>query len=118
MPVAPALVAPRDDVPCRVEVGLEVDRHRRAERRPCHLVGPRPLHTHRTALRREREARGIERDVVGAVVAIASGALHVRDDDLLPRHVEGEREIAAQVVDALAVGPDAKRVAVELRESA
>jgi hypothetical protein len=36
--VAPDRMAPADDLVVRVEVGLDLDRHRRAERRVRHLI--------------------------------------------------------------------------------
>jgi hypothetical protein len=51
-------------------------------------------------------------------VAVAAGALDVRDDDPLGGEPEREREIGAQIVDALAVAPDLQSVALPLRERA
>ena len=66
---------------------------------------------------------GIERDVVGAVVAVATGALDVVNHDrLFGRRVrfagEREHEVVAQVVDALAVRPHLERAAVPARQRA
>ena len=47
MAVAPDRVPPIDDLAVRIEPRLDLDRHRRAERRVRHLVRARPLHAHR-----------------------------------------------------------------------
>ena len=79
---------------------------RSADRRPGELVLARPLHPHRASAGRARQQHGVERHVVGAVVAVAAGALDVLHDDVLGRQRAGEREVGAQIVDALAVRPD------------
>ena len=71
----------------------------------------RPLHPHRPAAGRLGQQHGIERDVVGGVVAVAAGALHMLDGDVLERQFENQRQIGAQKIDALAVGPDVDAVA-------
>ena len=58
-----------------------------------------------------REQGRVERGVVGAVVAVASGALGVGHDDVLLAHAEHLGEVLAQPEDALAVRPDLKVVA-------
>ena len=45
--VAPNFPTPVDDLTLLVEVGLDLDRHRGAHRRPGELVLARPLHAHR-----------------------------------------------------------------------
>ena len=64
------------------------------------------------------EQHGIERDIVGGVVPIATRALHMLDRDVLDRQFENQREVGAQEIDALAVGPDMNAVAVPLRHGA
>ena len=118
MAVAPDRVAPADDLAGAVEIGLDLDRHRGAEGRAGKLVGARPLHAHRPALRRAGEEHGVERDVVGAVVAVAAGALDMLDDDPLRRQRQHEREIGAQIVHALRMRPDMHLVAAPLRDGA
>ena len=71
--------------PPRVEVGLDIDCHGRAHRRPGKLVLARPLHAHRAPAGGARQQHRIEGHVVGAVVAVAAGALDVLDDDVLLR---------------------------------
>jgi hypothetical protein len=92
-------------LPALVEVGLEFDHHRRAKRGARQLVGTAPQHAHRPARHAAREPRGIERHVVGAVVTVAARALHVLHAHRLGLAREREREVAAQVEDALAVCP-------------
>ena len=116
--VAPDAVAPVDDLALRIEIGLDLDRHRRAERRMRHLVFARPLHADRPAAGGFRQQHGVERDIVGGVVAVAAGAFHMLDRDVLDRQFEHQREIGAQQIDALAVGPDVDAVAGPLRHRA
>ena len=51
--------------------------HGRAVRLPHELVVAHPLQPHRPAVGRARQQRRVERDVVGAVVAVAAGAFRV-----------------------------------------
>ena len=67
---------------------------------------------------RAGEERRIERDVVGAVVAVAAGALDVLDDDALRRQAKHEGEVGPQIVDALAVRPDMHAAVAPLRDGA
>ena len=76
--------------PPRVEVGLDLDGHGGAHRRPGELVLARPLHAHGTPAGRARQQHRVERHVVGAVVAVAAGALDVLHDDALRRQRTGE----------------------------
>ena len=116
--VAPDAVAPVDDLALRIEIGLDLDRHRRAERRMGHLVFARPLHADRPAAGRLRQQNGVERDIVGGVMAVAAGALHMLDRDVLDRQFEHEREIGAEQIDPLAVGPDVDAISGPLRHGA
>ena len=43
---------------------------------------------------------------------VAAGAFHVLDGDVLDGQFENQRQIGAQQIDALAVGPDMNAVAV------
>ena len=56
MTVAPDGVTPIDDLVLRIEIGLDLDRHRRPERRMRHLVFARPLHPDRPAAGRSSPA--------------------------------------------------------------
>ena len=94
----------------RIEIGLDLDRHRRSERRMRHLVFARPLHPDRPAAGRLRQQHGVERDVVGGIVPIAAGAFHMLDRDVLDRQFQNQREIGAEKIDPLAVGPDVDAV--------
>ena len=85
MAVAPDRMPPRDDVARVVEIGFDVDHHRGSKRGPRELIRARPLHAHRAAIDSEREPSCVERDVVGPVVTVAAGALHMLDDDLILR---------------------------------
>ena len=64
------------------------------------------------------EQRRVERDVVGAVVAVAARAVAVDDDDVLVLHAEDARDLAAQRERALAVRPHGELAAVERRDGA
>ena len=70
--VAPDAVAPVDDFALRIEIGLDLDRHRGTERRMRHLVCARPLHADRPAAGRFRQQHRIERDIVGGDCARSS----------------------------------------------
>ena len=70
---------------------------RGAERRPGHLVLARPLQAHRPALGRARQQHGVEPHIVGAVLAVAAGALHVLDDDVIGRQLKSERQSARRL---------------------
>ena len=93
MTIAPDRVAPIDDLTVRIEIGLDLDRHRRAKRRVGHLIRPRPLYAHRPPGCRLCQQHGIERDVVGGVVSVAAGALYVLDRDVLGGNFQNQREI-------------------------
>ena len=68
---------PIDDFALGIERGLDLDRHRRAERCVRHLVLAGPHHPHRPAAGGLREQHGVERHVIGGVVPVAAGAFHV-----------------------------------------
>ena len=105
-------------------------RRRRRGRLRSRWPSPRPWAPRRVRLRattaRARDAPGrarqqhrVERHVVGAVVAIAAGAFDVVHDDVLYRHLQGQRHVGAQIVDALAVRPDPHAIAAgPLRDGA
>src|SRR5207237_1840935 len=83
MAIAPDRMPPRDDVARVVEIGFDVDYHRGSKRGPCELIRARPLHADRSPIGSEREPCRVERDVIGSVVTVAAGALHMLDDDLI-----------------------------------
>ncbi len=118
MPVAPYIAAPGHHFAVGIEVRLEVDAHRRAERRPRELVFPRPHHFHGTAGRRAREQRRVERNVVGAIVAITSRALGVLDHDPVGGELEREGQVRALVERPLGVRPDVEGSVLPLRHRA
>ncbi len=105
-----------------VEVGLQLHHHRRAERRARQFVGATPQHSHWPARHALREPCGIEGHVVSAVVAVAAGTLHVLHAHRLGIEAKCERQVAAQIEDALAVGPHVQanrgRAVVPARERA
>ena len=106
-PLPQNVVAPGDDLAALVEIRLDLDELRRAHGRPGQLVLARPLQAHRTARGRAREQGSLQGHVVGAVLAVAAGALGVLHHDAFGRQREHERQVGAQVVYALAVRPDA-----------
>ncbi len=118
VPVAPDVAAPVEDFATRIERRLEVDAHRRSERRPRELILARPGDLHGLSFRAAREHRRVEGRIVLRVVAVASGALDVLDDDALGRDAEREREIGALVEDALRVRPDVQALALPARDGA
>jgi hypothetical protein len=118
MAIAPDAVPPVDDLAVPIQIGFDLDRHRRTERGMGHLVRARPLHAHRTAAGRLRQQHGVERDIVGAVMAVAAGALDMFDHDILDRDFEHQREIGPQQIDTLTVGPDMDAIFLPLRHGA
>jgi hypothetical protein len=81
--VAEQLVLPGADAAVAVDAGVEADRHGRAERLPCVLVGAIPDQRDRRTGPRHGDDGGVERGVVGAVVPVATRALDVLHDDVL-----------------------------------
>ena len=71
-------------LPSASSAALGSHRHRRAVGLPGELVVAHPLHAHRAARHGARQQRGVERDVVGAVVAVAARALDVDAADRAP----------------------------------
>ena len=118
MAVAPDAVTPRDNVVLSIKIGLDLDRHCRAERRMRHFICARPLNANWPAARRARQQNGIERNIIGCVMAVATGAFHVLDRNILDRQSQHQREISAQEIDALTVRPDVHTLAVPLRHGA
>jgi hypothetical protein len=80
----------------RIEIGLDLDRHRSPKGRIRHLAFARPLHPHRPAIGCFGEQHGIERDIVGGVMPVAAGALHMLDRDVFDRQFQNQRQIGAQ----------------------
>ena len=96
MTIAPDRVSPVDDFTFGVEIGFDLDRHRRSERRIRHLALSRPLHPYRPSVGFPGEQHGIERNVVGGVMSVAAGAFQMLDGDVLDRQLEHHRQIGAQ----------------------
>ena len=114
--VGPDVVVPIGDAAVGSERSLGLHHHGGAERLPAELVAAHPLHPHRPAAGRgAREQRRVERDVVGAVVAVAAGAFGVDAVDLRPPAASAPCEVAAQREHALAVVPDGHLAVLELR---
>ena len=85
-----------------VEHGAQLDRHRGADRRGGELVLARPLHAHGAARMAHGDERGVERGIVGGVVAVGAGALAVEHGDLRGGQAERAGEPVAQHRRALA----------------
>src|SRR6185436_21020872 len=83
----------------------EVEELRRPLRIPAMLVLAHPLDAHRTP-HRAREERGVAGRVLGAVLAVGAGAVHVDEADLLPRKAEDPGEPLAIAVRRLGRRPD------------
>ena len=118
MRVAPYVELPFGDGSRRIEPRADRLDHRGTERLPRVLVFAHPLDAHRPAGHRAREQRGIRRDVVGAIVPIATGALHVDAVDALLRHPQHFGERVAQRIYALTMRPYGVAAVVELRNRA
>ena len=118
MRITPQLVPPVHDVVVRAQAGAQLHAHRRAERLPHELVVAHPLHSDRPAWERAGEQRGIERDVVCAVVAIASGTFQVDADDARGCQPKSACNVAAQSKHALTVSPDRQLAVHAVRHGA
>jgi len=116
--IAPDRVAPVDDIPLCIEAGFDLDRHRRTEGRLGHLVFARPQHPHRPSIRGLCQQYSVKCAVICGIVAVAAGAFHMFDGDVLDRQLENQRQIGAQEIDALTMGPDVDAVSVPLRHRA
>lgn len=88
------------------DIGRDLDRHRRTKGRSCELVGPRPAQAHGATRHGASQQAGVERSVVGAVMAIAAGAFRMAHDDPIDWQAEDEGEIGAQVESPLRVTDD------------
>src|SRR6185503_19645670 len=93
---------------------LDLHGHGRAVGLPLELVVTHPLQSHRPPIDRARQHRGVEGDVVGAVVTVAAGAFGVDAADVARFETERPREGGTQREDALAMGPDRKLAVLEL----
>ncbi len=111
-------MSPFDDLAVGVKVSFDLDRHRRAERRMCHLVLARPLHPDRPTAAGFRKQNRIERDIIGRVMPVAAGALHMLYDNVFERQCEHQREIGAEKINPLAVSPDVDALSGPLRDGA
>ena len=105
MAVAPDVVGPVDDLAVGSERCLDLHRHSRTEGRPGELVVPHPLQLDRHARNGTRDKRCVQRDIVRAIVPVASGAGHMDDVDLGILHAQHLGQIAPQGIRTLGVGP-------------
>ncbi len=117
MAVAPQLVLPVGD-PAVGDRGLGPHHHRRTVGLPLELVVAHPLQPHRAAGHRAREQRGVDRDVVGAVVAVAAGSFRMHAADRIGRHLQRLDQLAAQREDALRMRPHRHLAVLEFGERA
>ena len=90
----------------RIERGAEIDDHRRAEGRGRELVRAGPLGANPCAGAGVGDEGGVGGRVVGAVVAVAAGAVTMADGDGFGIEAEGAGECAAQQAHPLRVGED------------
>ena len=103
--IAPELMAPVDDASGVIDRAVHGDDHRRPERRPGQFVLVRPLQPHGVAFHGAGEQHRVERRVVGRVVTVASGALHMANGDRVGRDAERLRDVQPGRVDRLALAP-------------
>ena len=118
MGIAPDLEVPVRDLAVLVERGLQLRHHGRAVRLPGMFLLARPLHAHGHAGHRVRDQRRIRRGIVGAVMAIATGALDMDQVDTRRRHLQHLRNALTVRIDALRVGPNRHCAVRELRDRA
>ena len=81
-----------------------------SSRRHCRRIAP--------AGQAQGDQRRVERGIVGAVVAVAAGAVQVPRGDGLDRQAEHRRQVLAQRMHALAVRPDRQMAVAELGQRA
>ena len=89
-----------------------------AQRRLRQLVRAGPHHPHRIAGLGHGQQGRVKRHIVGTVVAITSRPLHMTHHDRLFVQTQGLGLVIAQILDALAVGPDLQGLAVPLCQCA
>ena len=95
--------------PGRVQRGLHLGHHRRPQRLPAVLLVAHPLHAHRLARHGAGDQRGVGRGVVGAVMAVAAGALDMDAAHLRVRHAQHLGDGVAVGEHALGMRPDRHR---------
>ena len=117
--LAPNGLTPFGQLPVGAQAGLNAHRHGGSQRRVAQLGLACPLHPHGSAGHLLRQPGGIPSHIVGTVVAVAACALHMRDLHLFGRQTKSQRQVAPQVVNALAVAPDFEwRIGRPLRQCA
>ena len=104
--------------PAASSAGVDFHHHGGAVGLPAVLLLAGPLQAHRAARHRPRQQRRVGGGIVGAVVAVAAGALGMDAAHLLLRHPHHLGDGVAVRIDALRMGPDRQRVVVELRHRA
>ena len=118
MGVAPQFVLPVGDMAVGIQRRLDAHRHRRAIRLPGEFVIAHPLQPHRFVGDRAGEQRRIERDVIGAVLAVAARTFDMDATDILRRHLQRLDEFIAQREYALRMRPDDHPAVEERRHRA
>ena len=116
--VGPQFVEPVADATLLVQTGPERDQVGTAQRRLRQLIRTRPHDPHRITKLGHGQQGCIKRHIVGTVVAITSGPLHVPHHDRLFVKPQGLGQVIAQILNALAVGPDLQGLAVPLGQCA
>ena len=118
MAVAPHLVLPVRDPAVASKRRLGVHHHGGTIRFPAEFFVSHPLQTDRAAGHCPRQQRGVGRNVVGAVVTVAAGTLHMHAADRGGRHFQDFDQFGAQRKDALRVRPYRHAPILELGDRA
>ncbi len=102
----PDLGGPVDRAAGLIEHGPDAGHVRGADRFEAELLLAPPLDADALTGHLHRDHRGVEGGIIGAVMAVAAGAMRVTDGDLVALQAQNVGDAVAQRIDALGVRPD------------
>ncbi len=115
---APNLRCPIGWPPCIIKVYFQVHQHRRPEGFVGEFFLPPPLQPDTAAGLVHGDYSGVEGDIIGAIVAIATRTAEVSGANGFDGQLQHFGDIAAQGMHALAMGPNRQMAIAELRQGA